>query len=107
MIFLYSYLHHNLSLSNPIFLNIDPVLVKAKLWNNGFDYYQNLKIFHVFILHKIGKENVFDDILERKKAFLDYKNKELKKAKNWDFFKGVSPWFLSKICNFLPCWIHT
>ena len=74
MIFLYSYLHHNLSLSNPIFLNIDPVLVKAKLWNNGFDYYQNLKIFHVFILHKIGKENVFDDSLNGKNGFLNNNN---------------------------------
>ena len=39
------------------------------------------------------EENVFDDILERKKAFLDYKKEKVKKVKNWDFFKGVSPWF--------------
>ena len=38
---------------------------------------------------KIGQENDFDDILERKKAFLDYKNK----SKTWDFPKGVCPWF--------------
>ena len=34
---------------------------------------------------------MFDDILERKKAFLDYKKQKVKKVKNWDFSKGVSP----------------
>ena len=29
--------------------------------------------FHLFILGKIGKKNVFDNILESKKAFLDSK----------------------------------
>ena len=53
---------------------------------------KNLKIFHLFIFGKMREENVFDDILERKKAFLDYK-KKVKTVKNWDFFKGVSPWF--------------
>ena len=33
---------------------------------------------------------MFQDILVRKNAFLDYKNKKIKKSKNWDFFKGVS-----------------
>ena len=41
--------------------------------------------------------NVFDDILERKKAFLDYKEHKVKRVKNLDFSKGVSPWFWSKI----------
>ena len=57
---------------------------------------KNLKIFHLFIFGKMREENVFDDILERKKAFLDYK-KKVKKVKNWDFSKGVSPRFWSKI----------
>ena len=39
---------------------------------------------------------MFDDLLERKQAFVDYKNKKIKKEKIWDFFKGVSPWFWSK-----------
>ena len=30
-----------------------------------------------------------DDILERKKAFLDYKKHKVKKVKNWDFSKGL------------------
>ena len=58
---------------------------------------KNLKIFHLFIIGKISQQNVFDDILERKKAFLDYKKQKVKIVKNWDFFKGVSPWFWSKI----------
>ena len=34
----------------------------------------------------IGPENVFYDILERKTAFLGYKNKKFKKSKNGHFF---------------------
>ena len=43
----------------------------------------------------IGQENVFYDILERKNAFLGYKNKKLKKSKNCHFLdkKGY-------FCNF-------
>ena len=36
-----------------------------------------------FFLGNIGQENVFYDILERKNAFLGYKNKKSKKSKNW------------------------
>ena len=43
---------------------------------------------------------MFYDILERKNAFLGYKNNKLKKSKNWDFSKGVNPWFWSKIGHF-------
>ena len=32
------------------------------------------KVFHLFILRKIEQENVIDGILDRKKAFLHYKN---------------------------------
>ena len=35
-----------------------------------------------FFLGNIGKENVFYDILERKNAFLGYRNKNFKKLKN-------------------------
>ena len=61
---------------------------------------QKFENFPFFIFGKIREENVFDDILERKKAFLDYKKWKLKTVKNWDFPKGVSPWFWSKIRNF-------
>ena len=33
----------------------------------------------------VCKKQVFGDILERKNAFLDYKNKKQKKSKNWPF----------------------
>ena len=47
-------------------------------------------------LVNIRQENVFFDILQRKNAFLGYKNKNFKKSKNWRFSKKVNPWFLSK-----------
>ena len=36
----------------------------------------------LFFLGNIGQENVFNDILEPKNAFLSYKNKMFKKSKN-------------------------
>ena len=56
-----------------------------------------------FFLSNRGQENVLYDILQRKDAFLGYKNKKLKRSKNWNFSKGVNPWFWSKngqFCNF-------
>ena len=43
---------------------------------------------------------MFYEFLERKYAFLAFKNKNLKKFKNWDFSKGVFPWFWSKNGDF-------
>ena len=63
---------------------------------------KNLKFFPVFNLVKIGQENVFDDILERKKAFLQYKNTKLKKSKHWDFSKGLVHGLNRKFEKF-PC----
>ena len=53
-----------------------------------------------FFLGNIGQENVFYDILERKIAFLGYKNIEFTKAKNSHFSKAVYPWFWSKNGHF-------
>ena len=39
-------------------------------------------IFPIFFLGNIGQEKVFFNILERKNAFLGYKNKKFKKSKN-------------------------
>ena len=39
-------------------------------------------LFSNFFLGNIAQENVFYDILERKKAFVAYKNKKSKKSKN-------------------------
>ena len=68
---------------------------------------KNWQFFSIFILREnspekcvLNQEKVFYDILDDRNAFLDYKNKKLKKSKNWGFSKGVSPWFWSKIANF-------
>ena len=42
-------------------------------------FVKNLKFFYLFIFGKIRQENLFDNILEGKKAFLDSKIKKLKK----------------------------
>ena len=43
---------------------------------------------------------MFYDILERKIAFLGYKNKKLKKVEKLTFFQRVCPWFLCEISIF-------
>ena len=43
---------------------------------------------------------MFYDILEERNAFLDYKNKKLKKSKNWDFPKGLVHGFGRKLVIF-------
>ena len=57
---------------------------------------KNLKYFLVFISVKIGQKNVFDDILERKKAFSNYENRKLKKLKNFIFPKRLVHGFCQK-----------
>ena len=39
---------------------------------------QNWLFFHVLILGNIGQENVFEDILEGKNAWLGYENNKFK-----------------------------
>ena len=46
-----------------------------------------------FFLRNLGQENFFYKILERKNAFLRYKNKKFKHSKNWHFSQEVIPWF--------------
>ena len=43
---------------------------------------QKWPFFQLFFLGNIGLKNVFYDILQRKNAFLSYKNKKFKKSKN-------------------------
>ena len=43
---------------------------------------RNEYFYNFFCSGNIGQENVFDDILERKHAFLGYKNKKFQKSKN-------------------------
>ena len=56
--------------------------------------------FFFFFSGKISPENACNDILQRKNAFLDYKNKNLIKSRNKHSFKRVGPCFWSKISNF-------
>ena len=53
-------------------------------------FVQKWPFFQVFLLGNVGQENVFYDILERKNAFLGYKNKKFTKSKDWHFYKGVN-----------------
>ena len=76
-------------------------LKSPKNWHfsKGFNLWflsKNGNFCQLFYSGNIGQQNVFYDILERKKAFLGYKNKKFKKSKNWHFSKGVNPWFWSK-----------
>ena len=57
---------------------------------HGFD--QKLVIIPEFYFREnkpekcvLNQKKVFYDILDDRNAFLDYKNKKLKKSKNWDF----------------------
>ena len=54
-----------------------------------------LSLIAVFHRNYVRKERFFE-ILERKQSFLDQKVEVLKGVKKWTFFKGVSPWILSK-----------
>ena len=50
---------------------------------------QKWPFFQLFFLDNIGQENVFYDIVERKNAFLSYKNKMFEKSKNWHSSKPM------------------
>ena len=78
---------------------------KSKNWHfckvvNPWFWSKNGHCSIFFFLGNEGQENVFYDILERKNAFLGYKNKKFKRSKNWHVFKGVNLWFLSKYGHF-------
>ena len=50
-------------------------------------YGQKLAIFPFFILREIRQENEFQDILERKRAFLHYKKQQVEKVEKLGFFQ--------------------
>ena len=71
---------------------------KSKNWHfskgvNPWIWSKNGHFSNVFFLCNIGKENVFNDILVQKHAFLGYTKRKFKKSKNCHFSKGVNPWF--------------
>ena len=63
--------------------------------------------FSNFFLGNIGQENIINDILERKSAFLGFKNNKFKKWKNSHFSKGVNPWIWSKNGHFFQLFFFT
>ena len=68
---------------------------QSKNWHfskgvNAWFWSKNGLFSNFFFLGNTGQENVFYDILERKSAFVAYKNKKFKNSKNWHFSKGVS-----------------
>ena len=79
---------------------------KSKTWHLYFSkefnpwFWSKNGHFSDFFLGNIGQENVCYDILERKSAFLRYKNKKLKNFQNRHFSKGVNSWFWSKNGHF-------
>ena len=61
---------------------------------------QKWPFFSFFVLRNKNQDNVFQDILERKNAFLGQKNRKFEKSKNWHFSKGVNPCLSSKNGHF-------
>ena len=49
----------------------------------------------------LNQKKVFYDILDDRNAFLDHKNKKLKKSRNWGFPKGLVHGFGQKLVIFL------
>ena len=63
--------------------------------------FQKWLFFQLLFSGNIGQENVFFDILERKDAFLGYKNKKFKKVKKNNIFpKGLTRGFGPKTAIF-------
>ena len=61
---------------------------------------QKWPVFQLFFLGNLGQGNVFYDILERKNAFLGYKNMKSKNRKIDIFPKGLTHGFGPKIYIF-------
>ena len=75
---------------------------KSRSWHfskavNPWFSSKNVHFSDFFFLGTMRQENVFYDILERKKAFLGYKIKKFKKSKNRHFSKGLTHGFGPKM----------
>ena len=97
--------YYNLERKNASLSYKNKKFKKSKNWcfSNGVNTSfldKNGLFWNFFFLGKIGQENVFYYNLERKNAFLGYKNKKFKKSKNCHFSKGVNPWFWYKNGHF-------
>ena len=63
-------------------------------------FVQKWLFFQLFFLGNTGLENVFYGIVERKKAFLVYKNNKFKSRKIDIFPKGLTHGFGPKMASF-------
>ena len=61
---------------------------------------QKWPFFQISFLGNIGQKNVSYDIIERKNAFLGYKNKMLKKVEKLTFFEKGLPMVLVQKWSF-------
>ena len=61
--------------------------------------------FHYLFLLKIGPEIRFNNIMNRKETFLNYKDKIFTTSQKWHFSKGVKPMLLVKKCNFFSLFV--
>ena len=52
--------------------------------------------FHYLFSLKIGLEIRFNNNINRKETFSEYKNKNFTTSQKWHFSKGVNPYFWSK-----------
>lgn len=57
--------------------------------------------FMLFVFYWLALKMWLRDLPDRKQALLDDKDIYFLKSRNWSFFKGVNPWFFSKIELFL------
>ena len=53
-------------------------------------------LLFLFFTEIMSEKKSFLNILNKRQSFLDQKIEVLTRIKNWTFFKGVSPWILSK-----------
>ena len=61
---------------------------------------QKWQLFQLFFLGNTGQENVFYNMVQRKNAFLGYKNKKFKQSKINMFLKGLTDGVGPKIAIF-------
>ena len=78
---------------------------KSKKWHfskgvHPWFWSKNGHFSNFFFLGNISQGNVFYDILDRKKAFLGYKNNNFKKSIKFTFIRRGYPWFWSKNGHF-------
>ena len=97
--------YHILERKNALLGSKNKKLKKSINWHyskgvNPWFWSKNSHFPIFFLLGNIGQKNIFYDIRGRKNAFLGYKNRKLKKSKNWHFSKRVNPWFWSKNGHF-------